>query len=105
GGGRPAHVAAGGVRSAIPLLARALSTPPCRRRPAHQPLSEQRGDGEWAPPLRLSRRLLVLAGEQRGRKLRRIRTLLRRTRMVFARARDRLHDLSVEVPGPIAEHP
>jgi hypothetical protein len=40
----------------------------------------------------LSRRLLVLAGEQRGRKLRRITTLLRRTRMVFARARVRLHD-------------
>src|SRR5215472_17230864 len=90
--GRAATLPRRAGRTAIPLLARALSTPPCRRRPAHQPLREQRGDGEWAPPLRLSRRLLVLAGEQRGRKLRRITTLLRRTRMVFARARVRLHD-------------
>src|SRR5207245_2339295 len=69
----------------------------------HLPASEQRGDGEWAPPLRLSRRLLVLAGEQRRRKLRRITTLLRRMRMVFAGARVRLHDLAIEMPGRMAE--
>src|SRR5215831_13045244 len=64
----------------------------------------QRSDSESAPPLRLSRRLLVLAGEQGGWKLRRITTLLRRTRMVFARSQVRLDELAIEVPGRMAEH-
>src|SRR5262249_54155468 len=59
----------------------------------------QRSDSESAPPLRLSRRLLVLAGEQGGWKLRRITTLLRRTRMVFARSQVRLDELAIELPG------
>src|SRR5262249_12438863 len=78
-----------------------------KRRPAvgRPPASQRRSDGAWAPPLRLSRRLLlILAGEKRGRKLCRITTLVRRTRMVFAGAQVRFHDLAIEVPGRVAEH-
>src|SRR5262245_59272309 len=95
--GRAATLPRRAGRTPVSLLAGALSAVPW---PAgHQLASQQRSDGGWLPPLRLSRRLLILAGEQRSRKLRRITTLMRRMWMVLARRSVRLHDLAIEVQG------
>src|SRR5262249_18721559 len=78
--GRAATLPRRAGRTPVSLLAGALSAVPW---PAgHQLASQQRSDGGWLPPLRLSRRLLILAGEQRSRKLRRITTLIPRLSIV-----------------------
>src|SRR5258707_13235206 len=48
--------------------------------------------------------LLLLPGEQRGRKLGRISTLLRLTRMLRARTEIRFHNFAIEMPGRMTEY-
>src|SRR5262249_1720214 len=49
-------------------------------------------------------RLFLLPGEQRGRELGRVSTLLRLTRMLRARSEIRFHNLAIEMPGRMAEY-